>query len=369
MNGFLKGTLVGILLVCLYLLFWPIPIAPQSWEAPESLGFEGDFTPNSELARLDFLSIGDRHGPEDVAAYITENGLRLYVSSQDGDIIEIDPSSNTHRLFAKTGGVPLGIEFDRAGHLWVADAHKGLLSISPAGEVKLRTNDANNVPILYADDVDIAPNGIVYFSDASTKFGAKAAGSTLQGSVLEIFEHGRTGRILAYDPTASQTYEILSGLSFPNGIAAEPSGQSILYNETGEYRVMRLFVDGPRLGQTDILIENLPGFPDNINPGPPLLDGTPTYFIGLVSPRNKLIDRVSDKVFLRKILWRLPDFMKPKPEIYSHLIHIDGQGRVISSWQDPNGRYPLVTGAIVVDEQIYLSSLTAPHLGYRAFSD
>jgi len=362
-----KKTIIAIgalfALLVIYLLTWPVSVSPAAWDAPQSEGYSGDFAPNNDLANLTLLSIGDHHGPEDIAERQTDVGRRLYVSSQNGDILEINPADDTHRIFAQTGGVPLGIEFDANGNLIVADAHKGLLSIAPDGTVTTLTDRVNDTPILYADDVDIAPNGIIYFSDASTKFGAKANGSTLEASLLEIFEHGKTGRILAYDPRDKQTYEIAADISFANGVAVAPDGQSILYNETGEYRVMRLYIDGPRLGETEELLSNLPGFPDNINPAPPLTDGTPSYFLGLVSPRSQTVDNLSAKPRLRKIIWRLPAFMKPKAEEYSHLIRIDAAGNIIKSWQDPSGAYPLVTGAISVDDQLYISSLRASGLG------
>lgn len=361
MSGF------GFIALCLYLLLWPVSVSPQAWSAPENPGFTGDFSPNNELADLKFLSIGARHGPEDVAAHMTEDGLRLYVSSQDGDIIEINPQTNSHRVFAKTGGVPLGIEFDAKGHLIVADAHLGLLLVEPSGVVTVLSDRVNDTPILYADDVDIGPDGLIYFTDASTKFGAKAAGSTMAGSVQEIFEHARTGRILAYDPSVDETFEIAAGLSFPNGIAVAPDGSSLLFIETGEYRLMRLFLRGERLRDIETVYDNFPGFPDNINPGPPLADGTPSYFIGLVSPRNNLMDKLSNRPFLRQIIWRFPDFMKPKATLYSHLVQIDEGGRIIKSWQDPSGAYPLVTGAIMAEDRLYLSSLGASALGYRDF--
>jgi len=296
--------------------------------------------------QLGLLPIGNYHGPEDVAARQTKDGFRLYVSTQNGDILELNPAKNTHRIFAKTGGVPLGIEFDAYDNLIVADAHKGLLSISPRGDVSLLLNRVDETDILYADDVDLAEDGIIYFTDASTKFGAKAHGSTLDASLLEIFEHGKTGRILAYDPRSQTGYEIASHIS------------------TGEYRVMRLYIKGPRLGESEPVYSNLPGFPDNINPAPPLFDGTASYFIGLVSPRSPSLDALARRPALRKIIWRLPAFMRPKAQAYSHLVRMDDNGRIVKSWQDPKGGYPMVTGAILADDKIYLSSLTAQGLGY-----
>ena len=119
-------------------------------------------------------------------------------------------------------------------------------------------------PFEYADDLDIADNGVIYFSDASTKFGAKDNGTTMAASLLEIMESKGTGRVLAYDPRTMQTRTIAKGLVFPNGVAMHPDG-SVLVNETGRYRVLKI---DPATGQMTDWITNLPGFPDNINPGP-----------------------------------------------------------------------------------------------------
>lgn len=361
-----KALLVGlgfVLVLILYLCFWPVPIAPQSWEAPTSEGYVGVFSPNAQLASLDRLDIGDIHGPEDVAAREIDGKLMLFVSSQDGLIRQIDPSSKTFATFAETGGVPLGLEFDGESNLIVADAYLGLLSITPDGTVSVLTNEVAGTPILYADDLDIGPNGIIYFSDASTKFGAQASGSTMHGSLLEIMEHARTGRLLSYDPATQETKVIKTGVSFANGVAMAPDGQSVLLNETGEYRILRIWLAGDRAGETDIVIDNLPGFPDNINAGP-----KGTFFVGLVSQRAEALDKLSAKPFMRKLIWRLPEFMKPSAQNYGFIIQLGTDGSVLKTWQDPSGAYPLTTGALAPgDGWMYISSLGAETLGRRPF--
>lgn len=358
MKAVLKA-IAGLLLVLIaYLLLWPVPVDPVAWDAPENKGYTGDFAANTDLATLDRLSIGETYGPEDVAARNTDEGLMIYTSAHEGEIIEINPRTNSHRIIANTGGVPLGIEFAPSGDLIVADAHKGLLSVSLDGSVTVLTDSVDGSPILYADDLDIGPDGVIYFSDASTKFGAEASGSTLGGSLLEIMDHGRTGRVLAYEPVDKSTRILRDNFSFPNGIAMGPSGDSIYINETGEYRVLRHWLIGPRKGEMDVVIDNLPGFPDNINPGP---DGT--YFLGLASPRSKALDDLSAKPFMRKIVQRLPASMRPQAEAYGIIIHIDAAGNVLRTWQDPSGVYPITTGAIMPgDGYMYVSSLVAPDL-------
>lgn len=343
-----------------YLALWPVPVAPHAWDAPKNLGYVGPFAPNERLADLQSLSIGDHHGPEDIAVH---NGM-VFTTSQDGVVIKVDPATNAAQVFARTGGKPLGLEIDANDNLIIADAYKGLISVNPSGEVAVLTDGVGpNSPILYADDLDIGADGTIYFSDASTKFGAEAAGSTMAGSLLELMEHGRTGRLLAYNPRDKSTRIIAGGFSFANGVAMEPphydGSESVLMIETGLYRVIRVFVSGPRTGEHDVVIDNLPGFPDNINPG---TNGT--YWLGLVSPRSDWLDANSDKPFMRKLAMRLPESMRPKAENYGFVMQINSQGEVLQTLQDPAGGYPLTTGAIEGgDGWLYITSLGSTTLG------
>jgi hypothetical protein len=74
--------------------------------------------------------------------------------------------------------------------------------------------EANGTPILFANSVDVAADGKVYFSDASTKFGAKQWGGTYPASLLDILEHGSHGRLLVYDPTTGKATTLVAGLNF-----------------------------------------------------------------------------------------------------------------------------------------------------------
>jgi len=361
----IKTVLLGLFslftIALVYLLLWPVPISPVAWNAPASAGYTGQFAPNMKLANLKTLLIGDHHGPEDVAGRAENGQMMIYTSTQSGDIIKINPLKDTHEVFANTGGVPLGLQFDAAGNLIVADAHKGLLSVDANGNVTTLTDTADGMAIKYADELAIAGDGKIYFSDASTKFGAKDAGSTLAGSLLELMEHGSTGRVLVYDPADGSTTTLDDKLSFPNGVAMCPDDECILIVETGTYSVHRIWLKGLRAGTRDVILKNLPGFPDNLNKGQ---DGR--YWLGLTSPRAEALDKLSGKPFVRKIVQRLPASMRPKAENYGFVIAIDMDGNVLAQYQDPSGGYPLTTGATEPgDGWLYISSLSAKVLGRK----
>ena len=352
----LLAMIAGLLI---YLLAWPVPIDPVAWEAPDNPGYTGPFTVNKRLADLQTLPIGGHHGPEDIAL---DARLRIYAATHDGWIVRLDADGSNPQNWAQTGGRPLGIDFDGNENLIVADAYRGLLAIAPDASVTVLANQADCIPIRYADDVDVAADGKIYFSDASTKFGAKEFGGTYPASLLDLMEHGGHGRLLMHDPATSVTSVLLDDLNFANGVAVSHDQTFVLVNETGEYRVLRYWISGPRKGQSEAFIETLPSFPDNISTG---LEGR--FWVALVSPRDRAFDELSDSPLGRKIIQRLPELFRPKAVAYGHVIALDASGKVAEDLQDPSGSYPINTTAVETKQYLYIGSLVAPNIARLKF--
>jgi sugar lactone lactonase YvrE len=349
------GMAGGLGLLLLYLGLWPVPIEPSAWEPPPNPGYTGAFAQNERLVGMEILPIGDHHGPEDIA--VDAEG-HLYAGTAEGRILRMRPDGTGVSVFADTGGRPLGLAFDTHGHLIVADAFRGLVSVSPAGDVSLLTDTVDGTPIRYADDVDVAADGVIYFSDATTRFGAREWGGTYEASLLDIMEHGRTGRLLAYDPRTRQTRVVATGFAFANGVAVSPDQTFVLVNETAAYRVWRVWISGPRAGERDVLIDGLPAFPDNVTVGH---DGR--FGIALVAPRDPTLDRIGGRPFLRKVVQRLPAFLRPSARTYGHLIAVTADGKVVADLQDPAGAFPANTTLLETEDFLFVGSLVAPGIG------
>lgn len=341
-----------------YLTLWPVPIAPVAWQAPQNKGYTGLFKQNDRLKALEFADLQGEAGPEDAA--IGPDGA-VYVPTHSGKILKVDIASGRSQVFATPGGRVLGIEFSDAGELFAADAYRGLLRIGADGAVTVLADaTVDGSPIVYANDLDIAADGVIYFSDASTKFGAKANGGTLPAALLDLMEHGPNGRVLKYDPQTGKATVLLAGRSYANGIALAADGSYLLVAETGTYSILKHWLEGSRAGETETLIANLPGFPDNINDNP---DGT--FWTGLVSPRSPVVDALAGSPFLRKVVMRLPAAIRPGPQRYGFAIRFDGDGNILENLQDPAGDYASVTGAVdAADGTVVFTSLTEPRLGY-----
>ena len=351
----LLTAMVVICIIILYFIAWPVPIAPVAWEAPPNPGYTGPYAVNDRLKIIETFPIAGNHGPEDIA--LDAQG-RIYAATHEGNIVRLNPDGSNAENWVNTNGRPLGIDFDSNGNLIVADAFRGLLSIRPDGMISELSTIADGIPIRYADDVDIAADGKIYFSDASTKFGAKESGGTYEGSLLALMEHGGHGRLLVYDPTTKDTKTLLDGLMFANGVAISHDQKYVLVNETGGYQVIRYWISGPKMGQSEVFIHSLPSFPDNISTG---MDGR--YWVALVSPRNKLMDDLSAKPFMRKVIQRMPAFLRPQAIAYGHIIAIDETGLVIEDLQDPDGGYPINSSVTETNDYLYIGSLVAPVLG------
>lgn len=353
--------------VVLYLGLWPVPIEPVSWKAPVWPGYSGAHAVNRKLADVTVVSLGGDSQPEHVA--IGKDG-KLYAAVTRGNILRMNPDGTQQEVYGNTGGRALGFDFDASGNLIVADAHKGLLSIGQDRKITVLADAVGGDPIRFADAVVVAASGRIYFSDATTRFPAAAGivgSEDNDAATLDIVENSATGRILEYDPASRSTRIVAKGLSFANGVALSRDEKALFVAETGRYRVWKIdvaaadLVVGTGSPQAVVVLDNLPGFPDNLMRG---LDGR--IWLGLPAPRVQDLDQLADKPFLRKLILRLPKFLAPAPVHYGHAIAFTEDGKVVEDLQDPTGAFPRVTGITETASRLYVHNLNTRGLGWIA---
>jgi sugar lactone lactonase YvrE len=339
-----------------YLAAWPVPIEPVAWDPPADPGLTGPFAANETLASAERLLEGVGIGPEDVA--LGPDG-HVYTGFDDGRIVHFDPDDpSTVVELANTGGRPLGLEFDAAGKLIVADALRGLLSIDASGVVEVLADRFEGRRMLFVDDLDIADDGTIWFSDASTRFDIH--------HVQELFlEHSSTGRLLSYDPSSGQLRVRLTGLAFANGVALGPNQQFVLVNESMAYRVTRLWLVGPHAGRSETFIGGLPGLPDNVS-----FNGRDRFWLACFLPRTAALDAFARRPFLRKVLRRLQPLLA-EPELPRHglVFGLDLDGNVVANLQDASGSFAMTTSANEIEGSLYVGSIAMPALARLRLDD
>jgi sugar lactone lactonase YvrE len=316
----LRAIVFVIVVLVGYLVAWPVPINPAAWTPPKAPELSGVYAQNSELAKVERLHV-DGFAPEDVAI---DSQDRLYCGTEDGRIFRFQADGTHPEVFTNTNGRPLGLIFDRDGNLIVADAIKGLLSVTRDGHITVLSTQADGVPFRCTNDLDVARDGTIYFTDASYKY-------PLTQLKADLLEHQPNGRFMAYDPRTKLTRVLLQDLYFANGVAVSPDQSFVLVDDTGTYRVRRYWLTGAKQGQADIFIDNLPGFPDGISS-----NGRDIFWLALVNRRDSVLDGLMPYPFLRKIVWRLPSFLQPNIKRYAFALALDTNGQVVRNLQDPS---------------------------------
>lgn len=327
-------------LLLVYLLFWPLPFAAAP-DAPvgKNPAGGGIYAKNNKLAEARPVTTGE--GPESIA--IDRQG-RLYSGLEDGSIIRVD--GEAVRVLANTGGRPIGVEFDAAGNLIIADIYEGLLSMTPDGALTVLADSFDGLPMIFVDDLAIADDGKIYFSDASMRW-------PYGEEIAEAFERRPSGRLFVYDPTDGSLRLLLDGLLFANGVALGPDDAFVLVNETFAHRIVRLWLTGPRAGEREIFAENLPGFLDNITEAP-----GGGYWLALVNPRSAALDALVGNPVLRQVAWRFMALTGANPAVHhSYAVKLDENGRPLVSWEDDSGHIFDMTSVIERGGKLYLGSL------------
>ena len=352
----MTNILFRLFSVCLFLILSQASYAAPkvdalAYEPPSQPQMTGVLAKNKKLQASTLLALGKVDGPEDVA--VDDQG-RIYGAANNGEIIRVslDGDEEKIEIFAETGGRPLGLHFDANENLIVCDAFKGLLSINPEGEVTTLLREVEGQTLVFADDLDIASDGTIYFSDASTKFDQ-------HNYMLDLVEARPHGRLIAYYPETKMAKVLLSELYFANGIALSKNEDFVLINETYRYRIRRYWLKGENAGTNDIFIDNLPGFPDGVSS-----NRQGTFWLALFTIRNPLMDAIHPYPFLKNIMASLPKALWPKPVPYALVLKLNEQGEIIESLQDPSGEYLFaVTSAQEHEGRLYLGSLYNDRIG------
>jgi ribose transport system permease protein len=334
-----------------------LPLSP----APSiTRGGASPYAQNDRLVGAEAIGFDQVEGPEDV---ILDRHDRLYGSTRDGNIIRFSGERfETREVFAHIGGRPYGMQFDKDENLIVCVGGMGVYGVKPSGEVFKLTDETGRTwtklnddsRVRMADDLDIAPDGKIYFSDCTTRYEAS-------NYPLEIVEGRPNGRVLCYDPATGKTKKVIKSFYFPNGVCITHDARSALIASTTDCRIYRHWLVGPRAGATEILIDEIPGHPDNINRAS---DGN--YWLALVGVRTPSFDLSMRKAsFRRRMAKQVPldEWLGPNLN-YGCVVKFDEGGNILESYWDPTGiSHASVTSMREHKGYLYLAGLENNRIG------
>ncbi|KAJ0090484.1 hypothetical protein Patl1_13611 [Pistacia atlantica] len=118
---------------------------------------------------------------------------------------------------------------------------------------------------------------------------------------------------------------LLDGLGFTNGVALSKYEDYLVFCETWKFRCCKYWLKGETKGETETLIENLPGGPDNINLAP---DGS--FWIALLQLRSERLEFVHTSKASKHFLAAFPKLFRLINPIYKKASVVN----VATGWQD-----------------------------------
>jgi sugar lactone lactonase YvrE len=280
------------------------------------------------------------HGPEDV---VVDAEGRSYTGVDDGRILRLSPDGRHIDVIADTGGRPLGLELYGDDELLICDARAGLLVVPLAGgSPSVLATSALGLDFVFCNNAAVAADGTVYFTDSSRRFG-------IDNWRDDLIEQTAGGRLLRRAPDGSIDL-LLDGLQFANGVALAPDESFVAVAETGACRVSRVWLSD---GRSDVFVDGLWGFPDNISTG---TDGL--IWITQASPRVAALD-VARRLpgFLRAGIRRLPTSLQPSPGREVGVLGVAPDGRVVSELRGEIDGFHMLVGVREWRGQLYFGSL------------
>lgn len=291
-------------------------------------------------------------------------------------------------------GRPLGMAFapDDPSKLLVADCTRGLMEVDVVARTKrvLLASVAGS-PILFANSLTLSSNGDkVYFTDSSSRW-------TRENFIYEVLQSTPTGRLIEFDRRTHEARVIVTNVAFSNGLllnyaattpvpasgdksakvaaSSSPSSPYLILVELNRARLLRVDLSKPidapidwRLAQhqapgssaspVSILIDNLPGIPDNLaweeDDASRSWDRR-RFWVGCGTARKapfSLTDSLAPYPAIREALaWVLPKqaFLRLVPRV-GLLLRLEVEAshstaRIVESMQDNSGGIMLLTGA------------------------
>lgn len=319
--------------IFLILLLSACAIQPKKWVPPAMPTMEGIYKENNLLQTSERIDLKGWSGPEDIATDSLGNlYCGVHVSKTDftdGRVLKITPEGEVS-TFCNTESWVTGLHFDGTGNLIACDSKRGLISIDPHGELTVLADaDENGRPFLIPNDVDISEDGMIYFSNTSSKYRF----STKNARKI-ILESTPDGGLYQYNPRTKSVTTLIDSSYFGNGVAVSQHGDFVLMADLTKYRVLKYHLEGTQKGKTELFLDNLPGFPNGISRRK---DGS--FWLGFTTIRNKALDKIHPSSFKKKIVFGLPRWMQPKQQAYGMFMHVNSEGKVLKTYFDPSGDY------------------------------
>ncbi len=321
-------------------------IDPVRWRPPPI-----DPLPDYPPATLTVVGVpGD--APEDV---VVDADGQLWTGLVDGRIVRIG-ADGVPAVVGRTKGRPLGLAVGRDGRLLICTSPGGLVAMDTStGQVDTLVEAINGRALQFCSNVVETSDGTIYFTESTSAF-------TYQDFSAAILEARGRGGLFRREPDGTVCV-VLEGLYFANGVTLTSDESALIFAETQARRLSKYWLTGPQAGQVSPLVDNLPGYPDNLSTGS---DGR--IWCAIVSPANGSVEWLAPRApALRKLVWRLPARVQPKitPEVWA--VAFDPvTGAPVAGLHTTHPDFGQTTGLVEQGDRLWLACIGNPALAHCA---
>ncbi|GFT39149.1 adipocyte plasma membrane-associated protein [Trichonephila clavipes] len=399
----IKGVLImwNFLVVVLAVVFYCLTsdffkqLSPVSYNVSLPEKFSGALAPNELLDKVEHIHENDLHWPESFASF---NG-KLYTGLGDGKIVKITDKEIIP--ICRTGvtcegaheehicGRPLGLVFNKAGHLYAVDGYLGLFKIDISSGKKVNILPSKTIvedlPLTFLNSLTFdEKEENLYITQSSTRW-------NISSVIVSIIEHDTSGRLLKYNLKTKKVTVILKDLAFANGVVLTHDGTALLIAEGSNNKVFKYHIAGPKEGLNEELLMKLPGEPDNIK-----RSKNGNYWVTVATARTvdnpTILDRISKKPLIRSIFLHVHRLStapisavlqyvpyKKVKEIgyelqngriladvfvnYGMIIEFNDKGQIIRSLHSPSGKVSHLSEVFEHNGYLYLGSWRNHYIG------
>lgn len=171
-----------------------------------------------------------------------------------------------------------------------------------APELKADGSGSPSRELIVCDNLEISEDGRrIYFSEPFAY-----ANASVDDAIDEAIALAPNGRLWRYDLDTGSTRLIAEGFHFINGVLYDPHPglareQSVLVTQTSLFRVTRFYVNGPKAGSSEVVIDALPGTPDGMD-----RDADGRIWLAMFAERSPILTWAHENAWIKPLLMRLP---------------------------------------------------------------
>lgn len=217
-------------------------------------------------------------------------------------------------------------------------------------------------PLAFCNDLEISADGQrIYFSEPFAYAGASMGG----GTIPEVIAYHGNGYIWQHDLSSGETRLVAEGIHFPDGILydlhpGQARENSILTSQTTGFRILRLYLRGPKAGRSELVMDGLPGMCDGMD-----RDHQGNIWCAMYAKRTGFITWLHENPWLKHVLLRLPLNWIPQPNATGVMaLSPDASQVLYSAWYDGPKVTHIASAIEGPDGYIYLAPFSRQHLGF-----